>query len=149
MSRAPFQVLVFLYRFDDEGSLLFALFRRSDLDVWQGVAGGGEGNETPEDAARREAEQEAGVSSEASLVRLDSVASIPVEHFRDRYLWDPGLYVIPEYSFGMAVADSALTLSDEHTEYRWLSYEEAHGLLRWDSNRVALWELHRRLTAPG
>lgn len=146
MSRAPFQVLVFPYRFDADGTPLFALFQRSDLALWQGIAGGGEGSETPEEAARREAEQEAGISPERPLMKLDSMASIPVEHFRDRHLWGSDLYVIPEYSFGVAVDGPVLTLSDEHIDCRWVSYETACGLLHWDSNRVALWELNSRLT---
>jgi dATP pyrophosphohydrolase len=35
--------------------------------------------------------------------------------------------------------------SREHTSYRWLSYDEAARLLRWDSNKTALWELNERL----
>jgi broad specificity phosphatase PhoE len=40
----------------------------------------------------------------------------------------------------------AITLSREHTDYRWVAYAEAARLLRWDSNRTALWELNERLT---
>ena len=28
---------------------------------------------------------------------------------------------------------------------RWLPFQQAYDLLRWDSNRTALWELHQRL----
>ena len=44
MSRAPFQVLVFLRRLDANGPEYLVL-KRADLSVWQGVAGGGEGDE--------------------------------------------------------------------------------------------------------
>ena len=37
------------------------------------------------------------------------------------------------------------TLSDEHTEFTWGSYELALEMLKWDSNRNALWELNFRL----
>ena len=36
-------------------------------------------------------------------------------------------------------------LSEEHTEFRWVSYELVLGLLKWDSNRNVLWELIFRL----
>ena len=38
-----------------------------------------------------------------------------------------------------------IKLSDEHPEYRWLKYDEAHKMLKWDSDRTALWELNERL----
>jgi len=38
-----------------------------------------------------------------------------------------------------------LILSDEHEEYGWFSYDECISLLKWDSNKTALWELNRRL----
>ena len=41
MPRAPFQVLVLPYRRGDDGAYEFALFRRADASLWQGIAGGG------------------------------------------------------------------------------------------------------------
>lgn len=53
MSRAPFQILVFLRRvINDE--IEYLLLRRADSGVWQGIAGGGEDDEGPEDAATGE-----------------------------------------------------------------------------------------------
>ena len=36
-------------------------------------------------------------------------------------------------------------LGDEHSEIKWASYEEAKELLKFDSNKNALWELNERL----
>lgn len=144
--RAPFQVLVIPFRRTAIG-ILYALLKRRDAGYWQSVAGGGEDAETPEEAARREVAEEIGVAG-APLIRLDAVASIPVIHFRDHHLWGPGRHVVPEYAFGCDCLDADLHLSDEHTEYRWLDYHDAYELVRFDSNRTALWELRRRLE-PG
>jgi dATP pyrophosphohydrolase len=38
-----------------------------------------------------------------------------------------------------------IVLSDEHTEFRWVSYEDAVRMLRWDSNKTAVWELRERI----
>jgi hypothetical protein len=38
-----------------------------------------------------------------------------------------------------------LSLSWEHCEVAWLTFEEALGRLEWESNRTALRELHERL----
>jgi dATP pyrophosphohydrolase len=149
MPRAPFQVLVLPYRRRPGGDYEFAVFRRADAGYWQGLAGGGEDGETPEQAARREGLEEAGIPLDAPYQALDSLASIPVIHFRDSHRWGEAVYVIPEHAFGVAVGDHTLRLSTEHTEVRWVSGAEAQRLVRFDSNRVALWELQQRLDGRG
>src|SRR2546423_5770178 len=147
MPRAAFQVLIIPYRIDADGQPQYLLFKRSDLDVWQWIAGGGEDDEEPEQAARREALEEAGIPQDACLMRLDSMASIPALHFADRHLWGDEIYVIPEFSFGVEVQNREVCLSGEHSACAWLDYETARSRLEWDSNRTALWELHNRLLA--
>ena len=124
----------------------YAAFRRADNDAWQGIAGGGENDETPRDAAIREMREEAGITTTDTLRQLDAVGMIGVEHFRDRRSWDPGVREIPEYAFGMAVDGSDISLSSEHWEIAWLTFEEALVRLEWESNRIALRELHDRLS---
>jgi len=46
-NRAPFQILVFPYIILKNGKREYAIFRRKDDLEWQGIAGGGEANETP------------------------------------------------------------------------------------------------------
>lgn len=145
MTRAPFQILVLPYRHTAEDGIQYALFRRSDLEYWQGIAGGGEGDETPLEAARRESEEEAGISSTQQYITLDAISSIPVIHFAEHESWGDDVHVIPEYAFGVDATGVECAISDEHSELRWLPYQQAHDLLQWESNRTALWELHRRL----
>lgn len=144
---APFQVLVFPFVLTAEG-VRYAVFRRSDFDeeTWQGIAGGGEDDETAEQAAGREAWEEAGIPIGRPLVCLDSMITIPVPFVRG-WLWGPETLVIPEYAFGIELPAMDVTLSHEHTEVRWLDFESAFALLRWDGNRNALWELNHRLMA--
>lgn len=149
MARAPFQVLVFPYRLGPAGEPEYALFRRSDAGFWQAVAGGGEDRETPEETAHREYCEEAGIAAESPLLPLQTTFSVPVTEFRDSYLWGDGLYVVPVHCFGVAVGEGDLVLSHEHTEYRWLPYAEAAALLHFDGDRIALWELDRRLRGLG
>ncbi len=145
MSRAAFQVLVIPYRVDANGQPRYLLFKRSDQNVWQWIAGSGEVGEQPEQTARRESFEEAGISKNTRLIQLDSMASIPTTHFSDRHLWETNVYVIPEYSFGVEIEDEEVCLSDEHNECDWLDYETARDRLEWDSNKTALWELHSGL----
>jgi dihydroneopterin triphosphate diphosphatase len=146
--RAPFQVHVLLWRRIDEGRLEYALFRRVKGRFWQGIAGGGEDDETPVEAALREAHEEAGFPGEPQdLLRLDSMATIPVVGIMGSLYWGPDVLVVPEYSFGLRCTAETCVLSDEHDVYRWFSFPEASRRLRWDSNRNALWELDHRLRA--
>lgn len=90
--------------------------------------------------------EEAGIPLKASLIPLDAVASVPAFHFPDRDLWGPNVYVVLERAFGIHLnGDLTIVLSREHTEYQWVAYEQASQLLKWDSNRTALWELNERL----
>jgi dATP pyrophosphohydrolase len=150
MTRAPFQVMVFPYRRAGEAEFEYALFKRSDAHYWQAVAGGGEDQETPLEAARREAQEEAGIPLDALLIQLDTVMPVPVTEFRDSYLWGDALYVIPQYCFGIQVAvDYSIRLSREHLEYRWLMFEDARRALHYDGDKVALWELNQKLRGLG
>lgn len=142
--RAPFQVLVVPYwRVSDD--YRFALFLRADQDAWQWIAGGGTEGEAPVDAAQREAFEESGLDQSARLIALDSISSIPVEHFAAREHWGDDVHVIPEYSFGIQSNDGRILLSAEHVNFEWLEYDEAVRRATWQSNRTALWELNRRL----
>lgn len=147
--RAPFQVLVLPYRRRGNHAYEFAVFCRSDEHYWQGVAGGGEDDETPIEAARREAFEEGGISDASPFLALDTVSSVSVQCFRDSHHWGPDRYVIPEYAFGVDMSGQELKLSSEHTAAKWLPFLEAQRTLRYDGNRVALWELHQKIRGLG
>lgn len=146
MDRAPFQVLVFPYMVLEGNKIIYAVFKRSDSDgrFWQAIAGGGNVGETILDAARRETFEEAAIDTGSEYIKLDSCATIPVEYICG-FIWGEDVLVVPEYCFGVKVDNQDLQLSSEHTEYRWLSYAEAHEILSWDSNKNGLWELDLRL----
>jgi len=149
MARAPFQVLVYPYRKCHGDRYEYVLLKRSDAGYWQAIAGGGEDNETPLEAAKREAYEEAGIAANSDFLQLDTVEPVPVTEFRDSYLWGDDVYVIPQYCFGVLVKDRQIVLSREHTEYRWLTYEGAYNLVKYDGNKTALWELDKRLRGRG
>lgn len=144
MARAPFQVLVLPYRFTPDGTE-YAVFRRSDGDYWQFIAGGGEDKETPLEAARREAFEESGISPDSEFLALDTMNTVPVVGVCG-FQWGPDVFVIPEHCFGARVDNDDLSISREHTECLWVDYDTAADLLHWDSNKNALWELNHRLT---
>lgn len=142
--RAPYQVLVFPYIINND-LIEFAIFKRSDLDYWQGIAGGGEDQETPIQSAKRELFEETGIIDSVSFMKLDSISSLSVEAVVGEFLWGEEVYVLKEYCFGAQVCNKDIILSKEHLHYKWLSFEEAMKHLKWDSNKTALWELNKRI----
>lgn len=144
--RAAFQILVIPYRIMDNFPL-YCVFHRADLDQWQFIAGGGEEDETPLEAANRETFEESGVQPD-KWVALKSLSYIPAAAVSEKHRqhWSQDTYVIPEYAFGFECQED-IRLSREHTEFVWLPYDEAIKKLKWDSNRTAVYELNCRLEA--
>ena len=149
MARAPFQVLIYPYRKNDHGQFEYALLTRTDRGFWQAIAGGGEGEEKPLEAARRETFEETGIPPTSEFIKLDTVEPIPVSEFKDIHNWGDDVYVIPQYCFGVASQNIQIVISPEHSEYQWLSYKEAHKLIKFDGNKTALWELDKKLKGKG
>ena len=116
--RAPFQILAIPYRL--KPNLQYCVLHRSDIDQYQFVAGGGEDDEQPIEAAAREIYEETSVKA-GHIVPLTSMAYIP------------------------ANVISKIVLSSEHNGFEWLTYDEAITRLTWDSNKTALYELNCRL----
>jgi dATP pyrophosphohydrolase len=145
MARAPFQVLVIPYRRVHDLEFEYAVFRRADEGYWHGIAGGGEGNETAIEAAKRETLEEAGLPECLAFLKLDTVFSVPVTIYKDSHIWGEDLYVIPCYCFGVLVDTDPIRLSKEHIEFKWSKYDNAKKLLKYESDKLALWELDRKL----
>jgi len=140
--RAPYQVLIFPF-IKEENKYCYAIFKRKDLNIWQGLAGGGEAEEMPLEAAKREAYEEATIDKDSRYIRLSSMTIIPAANIHG-FLWGD-VVMIPEFSFGVEVPSRELKISDEHVQYLWLSCNDAIDKLRYDSNKSALWELNYRL----
>lgn len=138
--REPYQILSIQYHIVDD-TPLFCIFCRADSSYWQFIAGGGEDGETPFEAAKRETIEEMGIDP-INIKQLTCIAYVPAEVIAEnkRQHWDKNTYVIPEYSFAFE-CDLESFLSNKHTEYKWLTYDEARKLLKWDSNKVAMYEI--------
>ncbi len=143
--REKYQVLVLPYKRENE-NILYCIFKRSDMNCWQFIAGGGESEDgSVMSSAKREAFEEAGISSEDKYVELESCCSISTEHFSARKLWGEHCLLIPEYAFAVKVEKDDIRISREHTVFEWVDYSTAINKLKYDSNKVALWELDNKL----
>lgn len=81
------------------------------------------------------------------LYPLQTTASVPARFFANRNHWPAGTYVVPEHSFAIDLTGVEAAISHEHTALEWRDYDAAQEVLRFDSNRTALGELHERLLA--
>ncbi len=144
--RAPMQVLVIPYKIT-EGKAEYCIFKRSDSLYWQFIAGGGEGTETPLEAARRESFEEASLEQTFPYYQLTSTFYVPADCISEKHrkYWSADTFVLPEYCFAVNVNTKSVKLSSEHTEYSWVTYEKAKELLYWQTNKIALFELDNRI----
>lgn len=140
--RAEFQVLIIPFIRKDD-IVKYMILRRSDMSIWQFIAGGGESSETLIEAAKRETFEETGIR-ETTMIKLDSITMIPKNCFEE-HRNKIGLYVLPEYSFAFEFMDKDIKLSHEHSEYAIVDYNNAIKYLRYDGNKTALWELDQRI----
>jgi dATP pyrophosphohydrolase len=139
----PENVHVFLYR--ENNGFEYAVFQRKDnLEWWQGISGGVEKGETPEQAALRESFEEAGTPIDMPLYRLDTVSYLPSNIFSDHLLWDKEIVMVPMFHYAIPF-DGEIVLSHEHTTVEWLRYEEAEKRVYFHDTKNALWELNQRL----
>lgn len=146
MGRLPYQVLVILY-LQEEKDVKYCVFERTTpKGQFQFIAGGGEDGETPVQTAVRETFEESGLN-DVEFQALTSLCCIPTNVFsrEQRSIWGKNTLVIPEYSFGGKAKSDQIKISDEHIGFHWVNYDKALDLLKWDSNKTALYELDCKL----
>lgn len=143
--RLPKQVLIIPYRIKDK-NVQFCIFKRKDLEFWQWISGGVEDfDENLYAAAKREIFEETGVDSNIELTQLECITKIPVVNIVKEFRWGNDIFYADEYSFSVKFDNIDIVLSDEHSLYSWMSFEEAKKLLKYDSNKSALWELNEKI----
>jgi 8-oxo-dGTP pyrophosphatase MutT (NUDIX family) len=137
--RQPFSVNVFLYR-QVAGSVEYLILHRKPIpnfalpSFWQGVTGGMEEGECMEETAKREVLEETGITLN-NLTNTHFSYEFPIkDEWRKSY--GDGLNVIVETVF-MAEIDQDPVLSDEHTEFKWVSSEIAKTFLTYGHNAKA------------
>lgn len=114
------------------------------MKIWQFIAGGGELGESYKESALREFSEETGIQTcEDKLIALDAMSTVRINNFPE--LLSTNKYVIPVHCFAYPADSIKITLSREHTEYRWVEYDEAMKLLNFDLDKTALWELSQRI----
>lgn len=77
---------------------------------------------------------------------LETKCSIATECFKNaRTIWGEDCLVIPEHCFAVEMQSEDISISHEHGCFEWVDYSTAKERLRYDSNKVALWELDNKI----
>ncbi len=112
--------------------LLFLLLKRAKTKmyehIWQGVAGKIEKGEKSWETAKRELKEETGLKPNKMFI-VDHVSKF-YEQIDDR------INLVPV--FGIEVNTQEVVLSDEHSEYKWVTIDEALDLLVWTGQKQAI-----------
>ena len=142
--RLPKQMLIIPYTKEDD-KVLYCIFKRKDLGFYQFISGGCEDfDKDTEDSAKRELFEETGIK-DISLEKLEIETMIPVVNIRKDFFWGKDVFYAKEYVYAVNITGKDIILSDEHSEYKFGSYEEIKKHLKYDSNKSALWELNEKL----
>lgn len=141
--RRPVSVLVVVYT--ETGEVLL-LRRCRPFDFWQSVTGSLKDGESHADAAIRELREETGLTDEGELRYTGISRRFVIDpRWRDRF--QPGTVENDEYEwrYRLPAPENIVLNQDEHSEYRWLSVDEAIGVVWSWTNRDALERLKAEL----
>lgn len=149
--RRPFSVNVFLYKIA-AGKIEYLLLKRvprTDLKIsgfWQCVSGALENEENFTRAAQREVFEETGLRIE-TVTATGFQMTYPIkDEWRTLYGPDP-LDVVEPVFFSEIQADPVL--SEEHSNFEWLSYPEAYERLTFGDYQSAIQSVNNMLKAEG
>ena len=130
----------YVYSYENN-KLSFLLLKRSKTKIyeflWQGVTGKIEKGELAWQAALRELKEETGLTAHKMFV-ADYVSKFYEKH-GDR------INLVPV--FGIEVKNKKVSLSEEHCNFKWLSFKEAHAKLTWNGQKKGLKVVHNMLNS--
>ena len=140
MAKIEVRVIDAYVFFRDSNNLKYLLLKRNQGKIyehlWQGVAGKIEKNEEAWQAALRELNEETGLVP-IRIFTADHVSSFYEGKF-DR------LNLVPV--FGIEVKDMNVVLSNEHSSYEWLSFDEAYSRLSWNGQKKGIKTVHEMIS---
>lgn len=122
----------------EDNEIRYLMLKRNEAKggFWQAVTGGIAAGETPAEGALRELEEELEI---AGLPLIDLDYSFEFFSSLGRML--------KEHVFAVDLTEKQeFTVSEEHTEYRWATLDEALGLVKYDSSKEALQRCETYLT---
>ena len=121
----------------------FLMLKRAETKIyehlWQGVAGKIEEGETAWQAAVRELKEETGLTPKRMFI-ADHVSTFYEEN-------GDLINLVPV--FGIETETKRITLSSEHSEYKWMDFEDAERTLAWNGQKKGIRTVYEMLISNG
>jgi len=127
---------VVLWRLEN-GVRLYLLLRHTTGGHWSFAKGRIEPGESLENAARRELQEETGITDVTVVVQLTEPTVYVIRDYHGATV-EKTLYLFAGYT-----NESAVTLSHEHIAYGWFTYEEALSKATHEATKRAIIETER------
>ena len=137
--RRPESVLVVVHVHDGE---ILLLRRSKPFEFWQSVTGSLQPGETAAAGARRELQEETGLTDQGELQYTGVSRQFTIDpRWRNRFA--PGITENIEYEFRyrLAATESVILNTEEHSESAWLTLPEAIARVWSWTNKQALQQL--------
>lgn len=129
--RLPIQVFGVVACKDING-LSFLILKRTEHrgGFWQPVTGGVEDGESLHDCVFREVQEETGITNIKKITNLNQMYQFKVIDSVWKGVW------LTEFAFVVELEKKITPqLSDEHTEFKWVSLDEALSHFKWENNK--------------
>jgi dihydroneopterin triphosphate diphosphatase len=115
---------------------------------WQPISGGLETEDKSKlDGCYREIYEETGIQKDQIIKVISDVHHFVMDK---HYLTKKPINPLEEFVFAFEIPEKIIICLDnniypEHNEYKWVSFEEAINLLKWDNNKDAFEKLYSML----
>lgn len=131
------KILALIYRTRNDTQEFLVLKKSADPvhgpAVFYVVTGAVEKDESNLSAAKREIEEETGITNIINVTKLDKIYEYKHPAEED--------YLCQEYCFAVLIDDEVRHLSEEHTEYKWLSRDDFVDTIDWYYDKEDLKQL--------
>jgi dATP pyrophosphohydrolase len=135
--KRPESVLVLI---QDQSGRILVMQRDDDAEFWQSVTGTIEEGEIPLQTAYREVLEETGL--DLKMLGCEVIDCRTVNQYKIREDWrkryPPGTLYNNEYVFRVLVPNDSVILLTEHTDYTWLSAQDAIEKVWSETNKLAI-----------
>lgn len=135
------KVQVIIYRrINEKIEFLILKTNKKRGGFFQPVTGKVEFKEDLLDAAKREVEEETGITKYLKIVEDFYSFKYPIP---GRLKYKVSFKEFEEHVFAMEISpEDNIKISDEHEEYKWCNYNDAYDMIEFETNKYALKKLN-------